>query len=140
MTLKSALQDIKETTLSAISGLLAKLAYLASLRRAPGRYQHWGLEFVHGQECSERAWKAAHSEILADVLRTPLATLEQDLDESCRSSGIEGYQYAEKLRGQLEDLVPEGRQNGPAASHLSSVLLALSRLERNREHATRSTS
>jgi hypothetical protein len=140
MTLKSALQDFKETTLSAISGLLAKLAYLSSLRRAHGRYQHWGMEFVHGQESSERALKAAHSEILAGVLRTPLATLEQDLDESCRSSGIDGYQYAEKLRGELEDLVPEGRQNGPATSHLSSVLLALSRLERNRERATRSTS
>ena len=140
MTLKSALQDFKETTLSAISGLLAKLAYLSSLRRAHGRYQHWGMEVVHGQESSERALKAAHSEILAGVLRTPLATLEQDLDESCRSSGIEGYEYAEKMRDQLEDLVPEGRQNGPATSHLSSVLLALSSLRRNRERATRSTS
>lgn len=140
MTLKSALQDVKETTLSAISGLLAKLAYLASLRRAHGRYQHWGMEAVHGQESSERALKAAHSEILAGVLRTPLATLEQDLNETCRSSGIAGDQYAEKLRDQLEDLVPEGRQNGPATSHLSSVLLALSSLERNREPATRSTS
>ena len=140
MTLKSALQDVKETTLSAISGLLAKLAYLASLRRAHGRYQHWGMEAVHGQESSERALKAAHSEVLAGVLRTPLANLEQDLNESCRSSGIEGYEYAEKMRDQLEDLVPEGRQSGPAASHLSSVLLALSSLVRNRERATRSTS
>jgi hypothetical protein len=140
MTLKSALQDLKETTLSAISGLLAKLAYLSSLRQAHGRYQHWGMESVHGQESSERALKAAHSEVLGGVLRTPLATLEQDLDESCRSSGIDGYQYAEKLRGELEDLVPEGRQNGPAASHLNSVLLALSSLVRNRGRATRSTS
>ena len=31
MTLKSALQDVKETTLAAVSGLLGKLAYLASL-------------------------------------------------------------------------------------------------------------
>ena len=38
MTLKSALQDVKETTLAAISGMLAKLVYLASLRRAQGRY------------------------------------------------------------------------------------------------------
>ena len=140
MTLKSALQDLKETTLSAISGLLAKLAYLASLRRAHGRYQHWGMESVHGQESSERALKAAHSEILAGVLRTPLARLEQDLNESCRSSGIEGEKYAEELRGQLDDLVPEGRQNGPATTHLNSVLLVLSSLERNREPATRSTS
>ena len=37
MTLKSALQDVKETTLAAVSGLLGKLAYLASLRRAQDR-------------------------------------------------------------------------------------------------------
>jgi hypothetical protein len=140
MTLKSALQDIKETTLSAISGLLAKLAYLSSLRRAHGRYQHWGMEVVHGQDSSERALKAAHSEVLTTVLRTPLALLEHDLSETCRNSSDSADEFIEKMRGQLEDLVPEGRQNGPAQSHLSSVLVALSSLERNRERATRSTS
>lgn len=140
MTLKSALQDIKETTLSAISGLLAKLSYLSSLRGAHGRYGHWGMEIVHGQDSSERALKAAHSEVLNAILRTPLAVLEQDLDESCRNSSDSAAEYAEKMRGQLEDLVPEGRQNGPASSHLNSVLVALSSLERNRGRATRSTS
>jgi len=140
MTLKSALQDIKETTLSAVSGLLAKLAYLSSLRRAHGRYQHWGMAIVHGQESSERALKTVHSEILAGVLRTPIAELEQDLNESCRNSGVGACEYAEGLRGQVEELVPEGRQNSPATTHLSSVLLALSSLERTREHATRSAS
>jgi len=43
MTLKSALQDLKETTLAAVSGLLGKLAYMASLRRGEGRYEHWGM-------------------------------------------------------------------------------------------------
>ena len=57
MTLKSALQDVKETTLAAVSGLLGKLAYLASLRRGQGRYEHWGMELVHGPESSERALK-----------------------------------------------------------------------------------
>jgi hypothetical protein len=140
MTLKSALQDVKETTLSAISGLLAKLSYLSSLRRAHGRYEHWGLEAVHGQDSSERALKAAHSEVLTAVLRTPLATLERDLDESCRNSNDSAPDYAEKMQGQLENLVPEGRQNGPASSHLNSVLAALSSLARNRGRATRSTS
>ena len=41
MTLKSALQDLRETTLAAVSGLLAKLAYLGSLRRREGMYKHW---------------------------------------------------------------------------------------------------
>src|SRR5438477_13190811 len=77
MTLKSALQDVKETTLSAVAGLLGKLAYLASLRRK-GRYAHWGMESVHGLESSERALRTVHAEVLKSVLRAPISTLEED--------------------------------------------------------------
>lgn len=140
MTLKSAFQDVKETTLSAISGLLAKLAYLASLRHGQGRYQHWGMELIHGQESSERALKAAHSEVVAGVLRTPLETLTEDLGESSRQSGMKPKVYLKQMQGCFEDLLPEGKQNTPVSSHLNSVLVALSSLEKNRERATRSTS
>lgn len=140
MTLKSALQDIKETTLSAISGILGKLVYLASLRRARGRYQHWGMEAVHGQESSERALKAAHSEVITGVLRMPLESLTEDLEQSCRNSGLDPQCYVEQMRGCFDDLLPEGKQNTPTSTHLNSVLVALSCLERNRERATPSTS
>jgi hypothetical protein len=139
MTLKSALQDVRETTLSAVSGLLGKLAYLASLR-AHGRYQHWGMEFVYGPESSERALKAAHAEVCARVLRAPLASLVEDLKESSKNSGIAADAYVEEMRKNFNHLLPEARQNSPASSHLNSVLLALSSLEKNRERATRSTS
>jgi hypothetical protein len=140
MTLKSALQDVKETTLAAVSGLLGKLAYLASLRRAQGRYEHWGMELVHGPESSERALKAAHAEIVAGVLRTPIASLVEDLDESSRGSGVAAHAYVEGMRAHVADLLPGERQDSPAASHLSSVLLALSSLAKHRGRATRSTS
>jgi hypothetical protein len=140
MTLKSALQDVKETTLAAVSGLLGKLAYLASLRRAQGRYEHWGMELVHGPESSERALKTAHAEIVAGVLRAPLASLVEDLDESSRASGAVAHTYVEGMRDRIEDLLPGERQDAPAATHLSSVLLALSMLAKNRGRATRSIS
>jgi len=140
MTLKSTLFDVKETTLAAVSGRLGKLAYLASLRRAQGRYQHWGMETVHGPESSERALKTAHDEVVTAVLRTPLASLEQDLEESSRGAGVEPKAYVERLRGRFEDLLPGERNDSPAAVHLNSVLVALSSLEKNRERATRSTS
>ena len=73
MTLKSALQDLRETTLAAISGLLAKLAYLGSLRRREGGYLHWGMSLVHGEEASNRALKAAHTEVLSDVYKRQAA-------------------------------------------------------------------
>ena len=140
MTLKSALQDVKETTLAAVAGLLGKLAYLASLRRAQGRYEHWGMELVHGPESSDRALKTAHTEIVAGVLRTPLASLMEDLEESSRGSGVTAQAYAEGMRDRFEDLLPGERPDSPTASHLNSVLLALSSLEKNRGRATRSIS
>lgn len=140
MTLKSALQDIKETTLSAISGLLGKLSYLASLRRGHGRYEHWGMQIVHGEDASERALKTAHGEVVARVLQTPLGELLEDLKESSQSCGVPPQAYVEQLRDRFDALLPEGRHETPASTHLNSVLLALSHLQQNRERATRSTS
>jgi hypothetical protein len=140
MTLKSALQDVRGTTLAAVSGLLGKLAYLASLRRAEGRYRHWGMEHIYGPESSERALKLAHTEIVAGVLRAPLKSLVEDLDESSRSSGVAARSYIEGMREHLNELLPGERPESPAASHLNSVLLALSCLEKNRGRATRSIS
>ena len=59
MTLKSALQDVRETTLAAVSGRLGKLLYLGSLRREHGGYHHWGMMQVYGTEAAERALKTA---------------------------------------------------------------------------------
>jgi hypothetical protein len=145
MTLKSALQDVKETTLAAVSGLLGKLVYLASLRRAQGRYEHWGMELVHGPESSERALKTAHTEVVAGVLRMPLPSLVEDLHESSLGSGVDAQAYIEGMRERREDLLPGERQDSPAALHLNSVLLALSSLkksslEKSRGHSTRSIS
>jgi hypothetical protein len=140
MTLKSAIQDLKETTLSAISGLFGKLRYLVSLRRQHGRYYHWGMESVYGATASERALKAAHSDVVSGILRTPLPSLEEDLKTSSAQGGVTPEAYVKEIREQGDDLLPEGRQNAPASTHLNSVLEALSSLERNRGRATRSTS
>jgi len=140
MTLKSALQDVKETTLAAVAGLLGKLGYLASLRHSQGRYEHWGMEAVHGAESSERALSAAHAEVVTGVLRMPLASLEKDLEESSRGSGAAARVYVEQLQSRLPDLLPSGRKDAPSALHLNSVLAALSSLQKARGRATRSTS
>ena len=130
MTLKSALQDLRETTLATISGLLAKLDYLASLRRRGGGYHHWGLSLVHGEESSDRALKAAHTEVLSDVLRMPIAELEDDLQESSRGSQKTEQAYVEGMREQGSELLPSP-EDAASASHLNSVLVALSSLKKN---------
>jgi len=139
MTLKSALQDLRETTLGAISGLLAKLAYLASLRRSEGGYTHWGMSLLHGQEASDRALRTAHTEVLSTVLRTPISELVEDLRESSQLHGENPCAYVEGMQEQGNDLVPSP-EDAASARHLNSVLVALSALEKNRKRATPSTS
>jgi hypothetical protein len=139
MTLKSALQDLRESTLAAISGLLAKLAYLASLRTREGGYRHWGMALVHGPDSSDRALKAAHGEVLSRVLRAPLDSLVDDLHRSSEPSGMSAQAYAEQMSGQASDLLPPQRDEA-SARHLNSVLMALSSLEKTQERATPSAS
>jgi hypothetical protein len=140
MTLKSALQDVKETTLSAVRGLLGKLFYLATLRRARGGYQHWGLEAVHGTESSDRALRTVHAEIVTAVLRMPLARLLDDLGESCQDANLAPHTYVAQLQNRFDLLLPGGVEDSHAAVHLSSVLVALSTLAQSRARATQSIS
>jgi hypothetical protein len=128
MTLKSALQDLRETTLAAVSGLLAKLAYLASLRRREGGYLHWGLSLIHGEESSDRALKTAQTEVLSNVLRTPISELVEDLRESSQNSNKTAEAYVEGMREQFSELLP-APEDAASAAHLNSVLTALSSLE-----------
>jgi hypothetical protein len=139
MTLKSALQDLRETTLTAISGLLAKLAYLGSLRRREGGYLHWGMTLVHGEEASNRALKAAHTEALSTVLRTPISDLVEDLREASQSSRKTADAYVEGMREQFSELLPSPEDTA-SARHLNSVLVALSSLEKSQKRASPSTS
>src|SRR6202041_1995714 len=106
MTLRSALQDLRENTLNAVAGLLAKLAYLGSLRRREGGYLHWGMALVHGEEASNRALKAAHTEVLSTLLRTPISDLVEDLRESSQNSRKTAGSYVEDMREQSSELLP----------------------------------
>jgi hypothetical protein len=139
MTLKSALQDLRETTLAAVSGLLARLAYLASLRRREGGYLHWGMSLIHGEEASERALKSAHAEALSAVLRAPISDLAEDLHAASADRKTTPSAYVEGMRQQGTELLPL-EQDAASARHLNSVLVALSSLEKNRKPATPSTS
>jgi hypothetical protein len=139
MTLKSALQDLRETTLAAISGLLAKLTYLGSIHRRDGGYKHWGMTLVHGEEASDRALRQAHTEALSKVLRSPISDLEEDLQQSSEAAQEPAAAYVEGMRQQFDELLPSPK-DPVAARHLNSVLVALSSLQKNRKRATRSAS
>jgi hypothetical protein len=140
MTLKSALDDVLEVTLTAVSGVLAKLDYLSRLREMPDSYSHWGLSRVHGEGAAQKALTEAHRTFFLVILRTSLRKLRDDVAVSSREEQKPAEEYAENLRARLPSLLPSDLGGG-SARHFSSVLHALSSLASNqtktRPHATR---
>jgi len=135
MTLKSALQDISQTTLEAISGLLKRLEYLAGLRKFRGDYLHWGFSKVHGETAAKKALREAHRGVVSEVLSTPLKKLLEDVESNSLVSGADAEQYLENLSQRNAELLPADPGAG-SARHLSSVLHALLGLERHRKRSS----
>src|ERR1700685_4343364 len=99
MTLISALEDLQETTLRAVTGCLGKLEYVAGLRSKAGTYTHWGLVRVHGEGTAEKALTQAHRAMLSEVLSTPLRKLEEEAERSSQSAGLPPNAYLQKRSG-----------------------------------------
>jgi hypothetical protein len=129
MTLKSAFDDLSSTTLQAISGLWARLEYVAGLRSAGGGYAHWGLAKVHGEQAAQKAMAEAHRATVARILKMPLRDLLKSVDESSNAQGLTRKDYLEKLYAHRQELLPV-RPAGGSEAHLNSVLYALLTLER----------
>jgi hypothetical protein len=139
MTLKSALEDLTQTTLKAISGTLGKLDYVSRLRSRTGSYTHWGLARLHGEDQAQQALTKTHRTLLSRVLRTPLQRLAEDVEISSRAASMEPAKYLESLQNRSSDLLPANPGAG-SERHLSSVLTALLGLIKNRRGATPPTS
>jgi hypothetical protein len=135
MRLHSALEDLTKTTIPAVSGILAKLDYVSGLRQGSS-YVHWGLASVYGQKAAQEALAQAHHLIFSEVLRTPLRELAQDLERCSSRIGLTPGAYLNKLRNSRQNLVP-GDPGSGSAQHFSSVLYALSSLQKSQRAAIR---
>jgi hypothetical protein len=138
MTLKSALEDLTQSTLKAVAGLWAKLEYVARLRRDQ-RYEHWGLARVHGEDQANQALMETHHTLLSRLLRTPIRRLAEDISTSSGHNGLDSTSYVENLQNQEKSLLPANPSAG-SERHLSSVLKAVSSLVRNRKEPSPPTS
>ena len=127
MTLRSVLEDVRETTVASVVGLLGKLRYLASLRRGSQQYRHWGMGLVHGEDASNRALRTAHGEVVRRVLRAPLSTLMDDLQDSSGGAGIPPGAYVEQIVQERDQMLP-ARSDAASLSHFNAVMMALSSL------------
>lgn len=135
MTLKSAFEDVIGTTLAAISGIIAKLDYVSSLRGASRKsYAHWGLGRVYGEGAAHQALAEAHRLLFLKLLRTSLRNLREDVEVSSGGE-VPADQYIATLRNNLPALLPDDLGGG-SERHLNSVLLALSALPKTRPPST----
>jgi hypothetical protein len=131
MSLISAFEDLQQTTLKAVPGMLRKLEYLSGLRDSEGGYAHWGLTRVYGDLAAGRALAQAHRALLAKVLAMPIRNLVEDAEQSSKMAGVPASAYVERLSNTGVGLLPPGPGAG-SARHLNSVLHALSSLIRSR--------
>ena len=131
MTFTSAVQDLQDTTLRAVTGLLRKLEYMASLRDPQGSYSHWGLNRIYGNASAAKALSNTHRSVLSHILAMPIRKLMDDIDRSSEAAGISAEVYVDGLSNASERLLPPEPGAG-SARHLNSVLHALSSLQKVR--------
>ena len=77
---RQVIQDLTSSTLAALPGAFARLAYLASLRNFSSNvYEHAGLAALYRPEAVQQALEQCHEEIFERILETPLSVQEEDL-------------------------------------------------------------
>jgi hypothetical protein len=111
---RRVIQDFTQTTLAGISGLFARLSYLASLRDlSSGRYEHAGLLALYPDEAIQQALQLCHEQIFERILETPLAGQQEDLRgclarmEGGSSGAASHWQRIQSYRLLVPEVVPD---------------------------------
>lgn len=120
--MKTVLERLKANALQRYIGRLAQLRYLADMRESDGRYLHWGLSKVYGDENVSQAASEAHRAVFLDLLRTPFPKLAEE-PVADTTDGFKGFLFDKDLTL----LSPVGHHGG-CKQHLRMVLYVLSRL------------
>ncbi len=82
-----AIEDVWSKTLSQVSTTFGRLAYLASLRDPnSGRYRHYGLSQIYGEDEAHRALTASHERVFAEWLNFDLRCQREDLQAYFREA------------------------------------------------------
>lgn len=130
MRLKSALEDFERNTLALVTGVLGRFFYVGRLHDGQGSYEHWGLTKVYGGEAAQRAIRASHRVLLAEILKKPVAVLLQDVPASSSYQDLSESEFLATLpQASPKPLSPAAR------AHLGSVWNALSALLESRNSA-----
>lgn len=119
MFLKVA-EDFKKYTLEALPTLVEKLAYVSSLQNEDGRYAHWGLSRLFGDQRAQKAIRTVHSELALEVLRAPVRDL---CHEYCVAA--EETEHPELLNPQSMQLKAPATDDELLSAHLRLIQKSL---------------
>ena len=109
-------EDFKKYTLRSLPTLLERLAYVSSLQSEEGRYVHWGLSRIFGDQRAQKAIRAAHSELALETLRAPIRTLYQDY-----RTAAEHTQHPDLLKPEALNLSAPASGDELLSAHLRLV-------------------
>lgn len=126
----SPIEDFATRTLSAIPGLWRKFLYMAELRSADGKYEHWGHRRIHGELSSQQALASIHSQVYLDVLRMPLRELMSAGED-------QNYSTAASFPVELQVRMVPSELQGGSPRHFNSIALAVRYLSAARQASTR---
>ena len=125
---KNAADDLRNRTLAAIPGELARLVYLASTRDYNcGRYHHEGLSVRFGFEQAQEALQEAHRVVFFRLSSLSLEQLVEELENYLRASHeaagdfIQTWQELEPYR----IAIPKETDAAQVQLFLSNVRIAL---------------
>jgi hypothetical protein len=135
VTLFSAKEDFCRTTLAGLPGVLAKLDYVSNLRDADGRYQHWGLARIYGDEAAQRTIAEVHRLLFLDILRMPMRKLLLDAASAGSAEKRSLQDFVEELGNRAAGLVPP-ELGGGSVRHFNSMISALLAVAKSSPAAT----
>jgi hypothetical protein len=123
----TAREDFERCTLNSVPGILGKLEYLAQLREENGRYFHWGLARLHGEEAAGASLEESHLSQFLALLRTPLPQLWDEIQQAAEIHQVKAEEYVRELQRVAQLMIPPATGGG-SQRHFNSVLQALSAL------------
>ena len=116
----SAFGDFMQS-LNVLNGVWSKLNYVRELRGEDGKYRHWGLGQIHGEEETDRAIAEVHSELHLQLLRSPLPEIFEQLPLGAEDAGCSSLQLAEQMCKEKARITP-GDVRGGSPKHFDAVL------------------
>lgn len=118
----SPFEDFMRRSVSVLQGVWSRLNYIRELRDSDGRYEHWGLSRIYGNDAAEKMIADVHSELYLQLLRIPLSELLEQLELSAEDAGCSAVQLSEQLYRDRRRITPQELRGG-APEHMRSVLL-----------------